>query len=1134
MSCKEPLNQASGDYDRIYHQFKDIEGVTCLVELYKMGYTNSYVIENGGENPVTISHRGGDKGEWDMTIIQGQELIFNFYIPREDIYVIDTLMESEYKDWHGDFYVNGQLVFSGFLKPENMARRFETKPPYIEVSVSVTDGLSELKEMEFLDDYKEPYTGKQTLLQYIYYALSKTQLNLYVKIQVNTVETTIGTTHSVLDTMCCNASRFYEVEDSESGKLRANKCWDVIEIILKIFNAKLKQFNGCWYITNYHELNSIEMTYANLIYLPPTYQSEVITDNILDISDKLYLPYVELQKIHPLRSIMVYVQNENKGEDASGVDLAALASYVYPEFFYAEKKASGELQFWSDNSYSLSSPGLGPYIELASDFTITIRPGKIEYIKITFDYKLDEYSGSNTGGKMLELQIRVKKPDGTYSDLVSTPLTSSIWVGFNSYTGYNFRITEGGTYNIRISVRTISLNEMILQRWSKVLFSIKNIKITQYVMGEVDEYNPFTNKQDVQLYQKNIKGYEDLEIDLKLFDSINKEKGEIAAILGPATDHNCSALWNVYGGTKDLAIADIYARNILMNRSEYKNYIRCTIVDREQLITFHNIVQIQSKYYVFNSFSRDYRLQQVEAELVELIIGDIGDDYEEHEEIPLKSAIIYQGTENPLDAGYQVGHGFVIGDVIRAEEEIDGSITYYLAQADTIAHATAIGVVNEVLSDDVFRYVSDGYINNAAFTFEQGKYYYLSASDAGKLTTVPTYEEYEIEQAIGFGTDKGFKVEIDARNLNFKQIIEKSETPSGIPIFMHWENADIQDEDSFTESDLESADSGDYEYDAGDYDVASIESPGPIDCEYGTEVYESAGVTVIKKFITNLNFPGTTMIPSGGWFFETWVKATIQRTISFRITVYKRDLAGVETALFYFDQLIGSPNTVTKYKNTIVNEAFTLTEDDRLVFEYSTFSDLSIAETVILYVEGETPTHVKLPIFDAAFGYKEHNELEGLQGGNHSLDEFYHHTEDEIDTHVYEAPIDGNQYVRKDGEWVEIVSPTTTRFIDFEFCVNAGIAETFEIDIYAAFAYTITKAIVKCDQGTMDALSLEIDSTAITGCDDMDINDSPTVFTATESSATNDVAEGSLVTLSTSGTDTGTPTAIRLKIVYEV
>lgn len=47
-----------------------------------------------------------------------------------------------------------------------------------------------------------------------------------------------------------------------------------------------------------------------------------------------------------------------------------------------------------------------------------------------------------------------------------------------------------------------------------------------------------------------------------------------------------------------------------------------------------------------------------------------------------------------------------------------------------------------------------------------------------------------------------------------------------------------------------------------------------------------------------------------------------------------------------------------------------------------------------------------------------HNNTKNIQGGTSG--ERYHHTKNEIGTHVYEANIDGKQYARKDGAWVEV------------------------------------------------------------------------------------------------------------------
>lgn len=97
--------------------------------------------------------------------------------------------------------------------------------------------------------------------------------------------------------------------------------------------------------------------------------------------------------------------------------------------------------------------------------------------------------------------------------------------------------------------------------------------------------------------------------------------------------------------------------------------------------------------------------------------------------------------------------------------------------------------------------------------------------------------------------------------------------------------------------------------------------------------------------------------------------------------------------------------------------------------------------------------------------------------------------------------------------------------IPFEFCVNAGVAETFHIDVYAA-GYTISHAILESD-GVLQAVQVKIGATAITGLDAMDVS-VLAVFTAT---AANVAAAEARVTLVTSGTDTGTPTIIRGKIL---
>ena len=151
--------------------------------------------------------------------------------------------------------------------------------------------------------------------------------------------------------------------------------------------------------------------------------------------------------------------------------------------------------------------------------------------------------------------------------------------------------------------------------------------------------------------------------------------------------------------------------------------------------------------------------------------------------------------------------------------------------------------------------------------------------------------------------------------------------------------------------------------------------------------------------------------------------------------------------------------------------------------------------------------------------------------------ERYHHTSDEIDTHVFEAPEDGKQYARKDGDWAEVTSAIAigdwVGDISFDFNdVEAGVAQTWILDIKASFAYKILSVVLQSDS-TMDDVEIEIAGSPITWDlpgDPVSIDVTASVVeTAAKTDYDNDVAAGEKVTLVSSGTD-GDPTVIRGKL----
>jgi len=167
------------------------------VEFLKKAYMFAYFeITKGQSPPVTLTHTGEGKDDWEETIIQGQSLSFKFYINQNDIDDIEPIFESEYHDYLIKYFIDGELEFIGWLQPENLSKNFSTNEPNVAISITAYDGLTDLEDEDFLEpatEYLEggkAYTGRVTILEILKTVLSRTGIPLDFSIQLNTWEGT--------------------------------------------------------------------------------------------------------------------------------------------------------------------------------------------------------------------------------------------------------------------------------------------------------------------------------------------------------------------------------------------------------------------------------------------------------------------------------------------------------------------------------------------------------------------------------------------------------------------------------------------------------------------------------------------------------------------------------------------------------------------------------------------------------------------------------------------------------------------------------------------------------------------------------------------------------------------------------
>ncbi len=779
-------------YYRYITQFHDTEDTLFEISIYRPGETDTeYTIPRvGRDEPVLLTHRGGGKESYEKTGIQGQELMLMCYVLNDDISKIEDLMESEYKEYVLDYESEGVLLFRGYLKPENIVKCYEDTT-WVGIQLTATDALADLKEIDFRDSDDDIVLLRHTLLWTIKTALDRINdesdsLALDFEIQLNTYEKNLMTaTQCPYDKVTANAAAFIKIPSTadpipgefQSSRDRENadimSCWDVIEAVLKPFNCLLKQCNGKYHIINYHELDSYVFSFD---WATLTQQSRTATDNIVDISDYEYTLHdilVEHQKIHPLKGgVRTTFVNRNIGSELAGDDLSDWGTYwnITPrsqEYVAFPGHLFSTLYFADGNEFEAIAE-----FTLKSKFSVT-KVSDDQYLAISLAYRVDNKEGTSSSYIPAFLRCYIQWPNDQWSNSMYFPLRctdeaidSNQWDVMQSSNRYPFRVTGSGTYNIKLQ---FIIDKTKVKDWTSVTLRLKNPEIKELTQDESDTHQPIEYQTDEIYEQSTVKGYESLEATLLLADANYSDTG------GLAVGSSVTTLWNSYGGSEGIPLIDLYSQNILNNRTTYKNFLRCTVVDESHTINFKNIIKIDGLHYLQISHSSNHKFGFVELELIELLVAK--QVYEDIVEIQLKSAT-YVGTPEPVlerEGEYnEVAHGLSIGDVIRFDTDLQ---MYVKAQADTPEHAQAVGIVSEVIDAYTFKYISDGYIQSDSLLYdslglEEGIYYFLSPDDPGQIIKAEDLEDEDIEQCIGFTTSKGFKIEIDAKNLSWRGVTD--------------------------------------------------------------------------------------------------------------------------------------------------------------------------------------------------------------------------------------------------------------------------------------------------------------------------------------------------------------------------
>jgi hypothetical protein len=219
--------------------FDEYNGEECTVYIKKSGYVGAEVQVDGGPEPCVINMLA--EGDEKFVHIKGTECTLQL-VSSSSLQYLSLFLEPVKTYWV-DIYKGATLVWKGWVNPEYYSEPFAS-PPYI-TTIHCTDGIAELKNIPFPLPGPTAADFKKSVIYYIAKSLEQigfsSSMDIYLSMDI-VANTSLGQkTERVFEELFIDYRTF-----RSGGKFIS--CYDVLEHILKAFNARLVQNKWNWWI----------------------------------------------------------------------------------------------------------------------------------------------------------------------------------------------------------------------------------------------------------------------------------------------------------------------------------------------------------------------------------------------------------------------------------------------------------------------------------------------------------------------------------------------------------------------------------------------------------------------------------------------------------------------------------------------------------------------------------------------------------------------------------------------------------------------------------------------------------------------------------------------------------------------
>ncbi|MEJ5962823.1 hypothetical protein [Pedobacter immunditicola] len=230
--------------------FSSIKGLKYQVYILKKDYDSAIIeIENMGATPVEINYTSNSENKFE--IIRGSECILNIYSDFDGQF--SEIMVADAKEYQVQVWLNDTLHWQGYVIQDNYSEPFQSAP-YL-ISLRATDGLGDLKFLDFTAENGSPYLTDMTFAEAILNCLGKLKNGSQLITSNDVLEARIDRNdlkNEAFNNLTVNPFIFLEDD------LNTLKCDEVLKMILELFQCYIYYKKGKYHIerVNY-KLNDV-------------------------------------------------------------------------------------------------------------------------------------------------------------------------------------------------------------------------------------------------------------------------------------------------------------------------------------------------------------------------------------------------------------------------------------------------------------------------------------------------------------------------------------------------------------------------------------------------------------------------------------------------------------------------------------------------------------------------------------------------------------------------------------------------------------------------------------------------------------------------------------------------------------